>query len=51
MDGVRDFSGVLEDYADGMITLRFPDESGLTLAKKETAFIKLDDFEGFDGEA
>ncbi len=51
VDGVRDFSGVLEDYADGMITLRFPDESGLTLAKKETAFIKLDDFEGFDGEA
>ena len=51
LDGVRDFSGVLEDYTDGMVTLRFPDGSGLTVAKKETAFIKLDDFEGFGSEA
>ena len=51
VDGARDFSGVLEDYADGMITLRFPDGGGLTLAKKETAFVKLADFEGFGEEA
>ncbi len=47
VDGARDFSGVLEDYADGALTLRFPDGGGLTLDKKETAWVKLDDFEGF----
>ena len=50
VDGERDFSGVLEAYADGVLTVRFPDESGLTLAKKETAWVKLDDFGGFDQE-
>ncbi|MBQ7597155.1 MAG: ribosome maturation factor RimP [Clostridia bacterium] len=47
VDGARDFSGVLEDYADGVLTLRFSDGGALTLDKKETAWVKLDDFEGF----
>ena len=48
VDGERDFSGVLESYADGALTVRFPDEGGMTVAKKETAWVKLDDFEGFE---
>ena len=50
VDGERDFSGVLESYADGTLTLRFFDGGGLTLEKKETAWVKLDDFEGFGSD-
>ena len=44
VDGKREFSGVLEDYNNGLATVRLEDGSGLTLSKKETAWIKLDDF-------
>lgn len=44
VDGKREFSGVLEDYDNGLATVRLEDGSGLTLSKKETAWIKLDDF-------
>ncbi|MBQ7542314.1 MAG: ribosome maturation factor RimP [Clostridia bacterium] len=45
IDGVRDFKGVLEDYDDGRITVRFDSGDGLTFTKKEAGFIKLDDFD------
>ena len=45
IDGVRDFKGVLEDYSDGRITVRFDSGDGLTFTKKEAGFIKLDDFD------
>ena len=45
VDGERDFKGVLEDYDGGRITVRFDTGDGLTFTKKETAFIKLDDFD------
>ena len=45
VDGVRDFKGVLEDYDGGNITVRLDSGKGFTLTKKETAFIKLDDFD------
>lgn len=45
VNGERDFKGVLEDYDGGSITLRFDGGNGLTFTKKETAFIKLDDFD------
>ena len=45
VDGQRDFKGVLEDYDGGNITVRFDSGDGLTFTKKETAFIKLDDFD------
>ena len=45
VNGTRDFKGVLEDYDDGNITVRFDSGDGLTFTKKETGFIKLDDFE------
>ncbi len=44
VDGKREFTGVLEDYSDGNITIRLEDESGFTFTKKEASWIKLDDF-------
>lgn len=45
VDGKREFSGILESFDGGMITVRFEDESGLSVAKKEAAWVKLDDFD------
>lgn len=44
VDGKREFSGVLENYENGLATVRFEDGSGLSITKKETAWFKLDDF-------
>lgn len=40
----RDFSGVLKSYADGSITIE-TDEGERAFVKKETAWVKLDDFD------
>ena len=48
VDGRREFSGVLENYADGKITLKYDGENTLTVDKKETSWVRLDDFKGFD---
>ncbi len=48
VDGKRDFKGVLESYDGGNITVRFDSGDGMTFTKKETGFIKLDDFEPID---
>jgi ribosome maturation factor RimP len=45
VDGKREFSGILESYEDGNITIRLEDESGFTFTKKEASFVKLDDFD------
>lgn len=45
IEGKREFSGVLEGYEDGNITIRLEDESGFTFTKKEASFVKLDDFD------
>lgn len=45
VNGERDFKGVLEDYDGSNITVRFDSGEGLTFTKKETSFIKLDDFD------
>ena len=45
VEGKREFSGVLESYEDGNITIRLEDESGFTFTKKEASFVKLDDFD------
>ncbi|MBQ8504470.1 MAG: ribosome maturation factor RimP [Clostridia bacterium] len=45
VEGKREFSGILEDFTDGNITIRLADESGFTFTKKEASWIKLDDFE------
>lgn len=44
IDNVRDFSGVLSAYNNGAITVTLPDGNTLTVNKKETSYIKLDDF-------
>lgn len=42
---VRDFSGKLKDYKNGLITVEFADGEELTVNKKETLYVKLDDFD------
>ncbi len=44
VDGIREFSGILEDYEGMRITLRLEDGSAMNIEKKETSYIKLDDF-------
>ena len=50
INNVRDFAGKLEDYADGEITLELKDGEKLKVNKKETSFVKLDDFDIKDFE-
>lgn len=45
IEGKREFSGILESYEDGNITIRLEYESGFTFTKKEASFVKLDDFD------
>ena len=45
VEGKREFSGILDSYDDGNITIRLADESGFTFTKKEASWVKLDDFE------
>ena len=42
--GVRDFNGKMVDYKDKKITLRLEDDSEITFDKKDTSYVKLDDF-------
>ena len=44
LEGKRDFSGVLEDKDGKQITVRLEDGSAMVVDKKETSYIKLDDF-------
>ncbi len=45
VNGVREFKGVLESHDGGMIVLRLDDGSAMNIEKKETSYIRLDDFE------
>ncbi len=45
IDGVRDFTGTLESYDDGKITVSLQDGNNITVDKKETSYVKLDDFD------
>lgn len=45
IEGKREFSGILEAYEGGNVTLRCEDEGGFTFTKKEASWIKLDDFD------
>ncbi len=45
IDGVRDFKGELKAFENNQITVVLPDEKELTLEKKETVYVKLDDFD------
>lgn len=45
-EGQREFSGVLDSYENGEITLALENEKKICVNKKETAFIRLNDFGG-----
>lgn len=44
VDGKREFSGILEEFDGHAITLRLEDGGAMVFEKKETSYIKLDDF-------
>ena len=44
IDGVRDFSGTLLKYENKTITVKLADESEISFDRKETNYVKLDDF-------
>jgi ribosome maturation factor RimP len=45
IDGVRDFKGKLTAFENNQITVTQPDGNEIKLEKKETVFVKLDDFD------
>lgn len=45
IDKVRDFGGTLKKYENGLITVELADGEELTVNKKETSYVKLDDFD------
>ncbi len=45
VDGERDFTGILENFEDGNITLKIDEEKSIIFTKKEASWIKLDDFD------
>ena len=46
LENRREFNGILESYENGSFELRLEDGTGLMINKKETSYVKLDDFEG-----
>lgn len=45
IDGVRDFNGILSAYENGAVTVKLQDNSEITVNRKETSYVKLDDFD------
>lgn len=45
VDGQREFNGVLEDCDGKLFVLRLENGSAMEIDKKETSYIKLDDFD------
>lgn len=46
-DGKREYQGVLQGYDDGAVTLLCDDGTEIRFDKKDTSWVKLDDFGGF----
>lgn len=46
LDGNREFKGILNSYENGTFELIVDDETKLMINKKETSYVKLDDFGG-----
>jgi len=49
-DGQRDFRGVLKTYENGALTVETADGAILITDRKDTSFVKLDDFDDFGGK-
>ena len=45
VNNTRDFAGVLESYENANITLALKNGERLTVGKKETSYVRLDDFD------
>ncbi len=45
VDGVRDFCGTLVRYENKQLTVKLQDDKEVTFDKKETNYVKLDDFD------
>lgn len=45
IDGVRDFVGVMTAYENKQLTVKLKDDTEVTFDKKETSYVKLDDFD------
>lgn len=45
IDGVRDFNGKLVGYENKEITVELKDGENITINKKDTSYVKLDDFD------
>lgn len=45
IDNVRDFTGKMTDYQNGEITLVLQDSKEIKVNKKDSSFVKLDDFD------
>lgn len=50
IDNVRDFKGVMTGYENGVITVRLRDGKEVAFNKKDTSYVKLDDFDIKDFE-
>ena len=48
LEGKREFAGTLKAYENGEITITLADESEMTMNKKDTAYVRLDDFGGVE---
>ena len=48
VDGQREFKGILESYDNGSFELVTVDGTKLMINKKETSYVKLDDFGGVE---
>lgn len=48
VDGIKEFHGILEKYEDSQLTLSYGNGKSLTVNKKETSWIRADDFPGFN---
>ncbi|MBQ6381800.1 MAG: ribosome maturation factor RimP [Clostridia bacterium] len=46
IDGQREFAGVLAGYEGGTVTLQAEEEKTICINKKDTAYVRLDDFGG-----
>ena len=48
LEGQREFSGTLESFENGIITFVGADENKISINKKDTAYVRLDDFGGVE---
>lgn len=45
IENIRDFNGIMTKYENGMITVRLQDDKEVSVNKKDTSYVKLDDFD------